>query len=324
MRYALRRMVRAVLLLVGVSVLCFAFTEMAPGNYLDEMRLNPQISPETIATLRAQFAMDRPLPVRYVRWVQSVARGEWGYSFAYDMPVAKLIAVRVRNTLLLALLAVVVAWMIALPVGVYAGARPGGWADRTVQAATSVFVSLPEIVVAVVVLALAARVPGIPLGGMTSLGFEDLSRLQQLEDVLRHAAIPALILVVAALPVLLRHLRAAVAEIVQAPYIAAARAHGIPRRRLLFRHVLPAAANPAITLMGLSLAGLLSASLLVEVLTGWPGLGPLILEATLARDVYVVIAGVMLSTLALLAGSLAADLLLVVADPRINVEAPHA
>ena len=324
MRYALRRMVRAVLLLVGVSVLCFAFTEMAPGNYLDEMRLNPQISPETIATLRAQFAMDRPLPVRYVRWVQSVARGEWGYSFAYDVPVAKLIAVRVRNTLLLALLAVVVAWMIALPVGVYAGARPGGWADRTVQAATSVFVSLPEIVVAVVVLALAARVPGIPLGGMTSLGFEDLSRLQQLEDVLRHAAIPALILVVAALPVLLRHLRATVAEIAQAPYISAARAHGIPRSRLLFRHMLPAAANPAITLMGLSLAGLLSASLLVEVLTGWPGLGPLILEATLARDVYVVIAGVMLSTLALLAGSLAADLLLVVADPRINVEAPHA
>ena len=324
MKYVLRRLVRVVLLLLGVSLLCFAFTELAPGNYLDEMRLNPQISPDTIAALRVQYAMDRPLPVRYARWIESVARGEWGYSFAYNMPVAQLVGVRMRNTLLLAIVAMFASWMIALPLGVWAGARPGGWADHLTHAATSIFISLPEIVVAVVALAFAVRLPGLPVGGMTSLGFEDLSRAAQFRDLLRHVLVPAAVLVIAAVPVILRHVRAAVAEIMEAPYIAAARAHGIPTFRLVFRHVLPAAANPAISLFGFSLAGLLSGSLLVEVITGWPGLGPLVLEATLARDIYVVICGVMLSTLALLAGSLVADVLLAIADPRISVEVPHA
>ncbi|HEU5453750.1 MAG TPA: ABC transporter permease [Terriglobales bacterium] len=323
MKYVLRRFTRVVLLLIGVSVLCFAFTALAPGNYLDEMRLNPQISPDTIASLRAQYAMDRPLPVRYARWVESVTRGEWGYSFAYNMPVAPLIWVRARNTLLLALVAMFGAWLIAVPLGVCAGVRPGGWADHLTHALTAIFLSLPEIVIAVVVLAAVVRVSWLPAGGMTSLGFDELSRAAQLRDLLRHVLVPATILIVAGLPVILRHVRAAVAEIVHAPYIAAARAHGIPPLRLVFRHVLPAAANPAISLFGFSLAGLLSGSLLVEVITGWPGLGPLILEATLARDIYVVICGVMLSTLALLAGSLAADVLLLLADPRISVEAPH-
>lgn len=324
MKYVLRRLARVVALLLGVSLLCFAFTALAPGNYLDEMRLNPQISPDTIAQLRLQFAMDRPLPVRYARWVESVARGQWGYSFAYNMPVAPLIGVRVRNTLLLAIVAMLGAWMIALPLGIWSGVRPGGWADHLTHALTAVFLSLPEIVVGVVVLAFAVRASGLPVGGMTSLGFDELSRFAQVRDLLRHVLLPAAILVVAGVPVILRHVRAAVVEIMQAPYIAAARAHGIPPFRLVFRHVLPAAANPAISLFGFSLAGLLSGSLLVEVITGWPGLGPLILEATLARDIYVVICGVMLSTMALLAGSLVADVLLMIADPRISVEAPHA
>lgn len=322
MNFILRRFTRVVLLLAGVSVLCFAFTALAPGNFLDEMRLNPQISPETIAGLRAQYGMNKPLPVRYGKWAASALRGDWGYSFAYNMPVSQLVMARARNTLILAALAMIAAWFIALPLGAWSGARPGGWVARLTTAVSSTFISVPEIMLALAAIALVVRWRVMPVGGMTSL--DELGGAARLLDILKHAMLPAAILVMTSLPILLRHIRDAVAEIMRAPYIAAARAHGVPPARLLFRHVLPAAANPAISLFGLSVAGLLSGSLLVEVIAGWPGLGPLILEATLGRDMYVVIGGVMLSTLALLAGSLLADVLLVIVDPRVTVEAPDA
>ena len=130
--------------------------------------------------------------------------------------------------------------------------------------------------------------------------------------------LPTIVLVLAGLAVVERHVRASVIEVLQAPYIQAARGLGISRNRLLFRHVLPVAANPAISLFGFSLAGLLSGSLLVEVVTGWPGLGPLILDATFSRDLYLVIGGVMLSAVFMVGGNFIADLLLLGSDPRIR------
>ena len=115
MRYFLHRFLQATFLLVGVSLLTFLFSALAPGNYFDEMRLNPQISPETVAALRAQYQLDRPMPVRYVRWVNSLLHGEMGYSFAYNSPVAPLLWVRARNTLLLTVIATLMAWALALP-----------------------------------------------------------------------------------------------------------------------------------------------------------------------------------------------------------------
>src|SRR6266404_3730332 len=119
MRFFLRRLGHAFLLLVGVSILAFLFATLAPGNYFDEMRLNPQISSETVAALRAQYQLDRPLPIRYASWVNSVLHGQMGFSFAYNSPVAPLLFVRARNTLLLTITATLIAWGIALPLGVW-------------------------------------------------------------------------------------------------------------------------------------------------------------------------------------------------------------
>ena len=119
MRYLLRRLTHAFLLVIGVSVLGFLFTTLAPGNYFDEMRLNPQIAPETLAALRAQYQLDRPLPIRYASWVNSVLHGQMGFSFAYNAPVAPLLLVRAKNTLLLTITATLLAWAIALPLGVW-------------------------------------------------------------------------------------------------------------------------------------------------------------------------------------------------------------
>src|SRR5687768_13694759 len=142
MRYFWRRLLHASFLLIGVSLLSFLFTELAPGDYLAEMRLNPQISPQTLAGLRSQYGLDQPLPVRYAAWIKSVAQGEFGFSFAYNTPVAPLLWVRAQNTLLLATIATALAWLLAIPLGVWSASRPGRIVDRISSAGTTVLLAV--------------------------------------------------------------------------------------------------------------------------------------------------------------------------------------
>jgi peptide/nickel transport system permease protein len=321
MRYFIRRTLHAVFLLFGVSLLTFLFSALAPGNYFDEMRLNPQISSETVAALRAQYQLNQPLPIRYARWLNAVAHGQLGFSFAYNSPVAPLLWVRARNTLLLTVTATLLAWLLALPLGVWSAARFGGAPDRVLSSATATLLAVPDLVFALGLLILAVRTGWFPTGGLVSVGFDELSALQKLRDIALHMTLPVTALVLATLPMLIRHVRASVAEVLDAPFLRAALGHGLTQRKLLLGYALRAAANPLISLLGFSVGMLLSGSLLVEVVMSWPGLGPLLLESILARDLYIVIGGVLLSTVFLVAGNLFADILLYWADPRIRTSA---
>jgi peptide/nickel transport system permease protein len=320
MRHLLHRLLQAALLLFGVSILTFLFSALAPGSYFDDMRLNPQISPETVAALRAQYQLDRPLPIRYAHWLTSMLHGEMGFSFAYNTPVGPLLWVRARNTLFLTVTATLIAWALALPLGIWSATSLGRLPDRTVSGATAVLLIIPDLVLALGLLILAVRSGWFPTGGMVSIGFESLSTLQKLRDIAWHLALPVVALVLATLSTLVRHVRAAIAEALEAPFLRAATSHGIPHRVLLYRYALRAAANPLLSLFGFSVGTLLSGSLIVEVVMSWPGVGPLLLESILARDLYVVIAGVLCSTLFLVAGNLLADVLIYWADPRIRTE----
>ncbi|PYU52712.1 MAG: ABC transporter substrate-binding protein [Acidobacteria bacterium] len=320
MRYLLRRLGHALLLLAGVSVLTFLFTALAPGTYFDEMRMNPQIAPETIAALRAQYGLDKPLPLRYASWLSSLVHGEMGFSFAYNSPVAPLLLVRAGNTLLLTITSTLLAWAIALPLGTWSAERMGRLPDRLLSWGTAMLLVIPDLALALGLLVLAVRSGWFPTGGMASVGFETLSPFNKLRDVALHMILPVTALVLSTLPLLFRHVRAAIADILDAPFLLAALGHGIPKRTLLYRYALPAAANPLISLFGFSIGMLLSGSLLIEVVMSWPGLGPLLLEAILARDLYVVIGGILFSTFFLVGGNLFADLLLYWADPRIRTE----
>jgi peptide/nickel transport system permease protein len=320
MRYFLRRLGHACLLVAGVSVLAFLFTTLAPGNYFDEMRLNPQIAPETLVALRAQYQLDRPLALRYVSWVNSVLHGQMGFSFAQNSPVAPLLLVRARNTLLLTVTATLLAWAMALPLGIWSAERLGQFPDRVISWSTAVLLVIPDLALALGLLVLAVRTRWFPTGGMASVDFESLSSINKIRDLAWHMTLPVTALVFSALPLLVRHVRAAVAEVLGAPFLLAAEGHGIPRHTLLFRYALTAAANPLLSLFGFSIGALLSGSLLIEVVMSWPGLGPFLLEAILARDIYVVIGGVLLSTIFLVAGNFLADMLLYWLDPRIRTE----
>ncbi len=324
MRYLLRRLLHAFLLVIGVSILAFLFTTLAPGNYFDEMRLNPQIAPETLVALRAQYQLDRPLPIRYASWLNSVLHGQMGFSFAYNAPVAPLLLVRAKNTLLLTIIATFLAWAIALPLGIWSADHLGHLSDRVISASTAVLLVIPDLALALGLLVLAVKTRWFPTGGMASVNFESLSSLHKFRDLAWHMLLPAAALVLSSLPLLVRHVRAAVAEVLQAPFLLAAEGHGIPRLTLLYRYALPAAANPLLSLFGFSIGALLSGSLLIEVVMSWPGLGPFLLEAILARDIYVVIGGVLFSTIFLVAGNFLADILLYWLDPRIRTESPSS
>ena len=320
MRYLALRSLQSLLLLLGVSLLSFVFVELAPGNFFDEMRLNPQISSETLARLRTQYGMDQPLPVRYGRWLRAASKGELGFSFAYNSPVTPLLWSRVQNTLLLTGSSTLVAWLVALPLGILSAEKRGGWIDRVLTLITGALVATPDLLLALFLLWLAVRTRWLPVGGMESLASDQKSGWAQLKDLTAHLIAPVVVLVLGFLPTLLRHTRAAMIEALNSRCVRAARAHGISRMRILFRHALPVALNPLVSFFGLSMGSLLSASLLIEVVMGWPGLGPLLLEAIQGRDVYVVVGSVMFASLFLLFGALLGDALLVAVDPRVRAK----
>jgi peptide/nickel transport system permease protein len=318
-RYALGRIGQALVQLLGLSIILFLLLKAVPGDYLSEAQMNPQISKETIAALRVQYGLDQPLPVRYLHWLRSVAAGEFGYSFAYNMPVAGLLWPRLLHTLLLTLPALALSWLIGVPLGMLAAWRRGGWLDHICSAGTSVLLALPDLLLALLVLMIALHTGRFPVGGMNSEAARDQGGWRLIADTIWHMALPVGVLVIGSMPAILRHVRSSMIEVLGTTYIRAAKGHGLSTVRLLLTHALRAAANPLISLFGLSIAGLLSVSLLVEIIVGWPGLGPMVLEATLGRDLFVVIGIAMFSMLLLTIGNFLADILLYAADPRIRV-----
>lgn len=317
-RYFEKRLLHSLFLLAAISVLAFATSQLAPGNFLDELKVNPQISAQTIDSLRVQYGLDQPITVRYFRWMKSLVHGDFGYSLSYNIPVVNLIGSRLRNTLFLGTVAMLMAWAFALPMGIWCVRRTGAWLDAICSGFSTLLLGTPELALALLFILIAAHFGILPTGGMTSSVPE--AGWNSVIDLFRHLLIPAAALALPAIPLLYRHVRTAMLEAWHSPFVRAAKGHGISETRLLLRHALPIALNPLISLFGLSLATLISGSFLVEVITGWPGLGPLFLEAVYSRDSHVVMAVVMVFSVFLLAANFLADLLLYAADPRVRAE----
>jgi peptide/nickel transport system permease protein len=320
MRYIGRRLIHTIFLLLAISFFSFVLLQLAPGDFFDAMRLNPEISQHTVETIRSKYGLDQPLPIRYERWLRSILEGKLGQSLASNSPVAPLLRVRACNTVLLSGTATLLAWLLALPIGVWSAAKQGAWGDRIASLATSAVLTVPDLLLLLGLLLLAVRTGWFPTGGMVSTGVDEMSFWARAKDIAFHLLLPAFGLAVVMLPVLVRHVRSAMIEALESPFIRAARGHGIARGRLLFRYALPAASNPLISLLGFSVATMLSTSMLAEVVFSWPGLGPLLVESIFSRDVYVVVAVVMLSSAFLVMGNLVSDLLLFASDPRIRTE----
>jgi peptide/nickel transport system permease protein len=214
-RYLGRRAGHGLLMLFGVSILMFLLFQAAPGDFLSEMKMNSQISPETITMLRAQYGLDQPLPERYWMWLKSSARGDFGYSFAYNTPASTLLWPRARNTLLLSVPALLISWLIAVPLGVFAAGWKGRWADRLFSGGTSALLALPDVLIALLALLVALKTGMFPVGGMTSTNAQDQGTWAYVRDLGWHMVLPVAAMVIGSLTMILRHVRASVSEVLE-------------------------------------------------------------------------------------------------------------
>ncbi|HZK23878.1 MAG TPA: ABC transporter permease [Oscillospiraceae bacterium] len=306
----LRRFAQTLLVLFGVSAATFLAMHAAPGHPLQanpELRLDPT-AVERWLQLRQ---LDQPLLSQYLSWLSRVFRGDFGDSLLYNRPVVELIAERLPSTLLLTVTAFCLALFLAIVIGIYAATRQNSWLDRFVCTLSLAGISVPNFWFGIVLIILFAyRFPLLPSVGLRTPG--DGSLL----DILRHMLMPLFVMVAGNFAHYVRYVRSAILDVLNQDYIRAVRSRGLQEKEILYRHVLPNAAIPIITIAALSLPRLFTGAMVAEYVFGWPGIGRWIITSTMARD-YPVIMTVNLYTASLVAmANFLADALYLLIDPR--------
>lgn len=313
LRYLLRRLVFAAFLVFAVSSASLLLTRLAPGDYASGT-LGIGASDQAREQLRARYGLDRPLAAQYWDWLARAARLDFGRSLAYDRPVIDLIPERAANTAILALSALLLATLIGLPLGIMTGTRHGGALVGAVRAASVLLLSMPPLLTSLLLVFLAARTGWLPIGGMRSLDGTKAGGAAL--DLLRHMVVPVLALAMPLTAMFERLQAQAMSEVVGQPYVLATLARGVPRARVVWRDALKAALRPIASIYGIVVGTLLSGSFAVEIITAWPGLGRLMLDALRARDVYLVAGCAAAGSVFLAAGTLLSDAALAAVDPR--------
>ncbi len=319
-RFIIKRLVITIPLLLGMTFLIFFFIQLAPGDFLDSLRLNPQVSQNSIELYTRQFHLDKPLVVQYMVWLKNLCRLDLGYSFSYKASVRSVIASRAFNTFLLSAASIVFTWIFVIPLAIGVCLCRRRWVDRVISVFSYIGISTPTFFLAFLLLYAATFTRVLPLGGMRSLDFDQFSFWGKAFDIGRHLIIPTLVLSIGSIASLQRVLRANLLEVLGSGYILAAKGRGLPPRRILYVHALKNALNPMVTIFGYQFSSLLSGAALTEIICGWPGLGSVMLEAVQAQDLYLVMGSALIGGVLLIAGNLLADILLGVFDPRIRYQ----
>ncbi len=316
--YIAKRLFYSLFLLLGITFLTFLFIQIAPGDFLSELKSNPQVSRSTIKLYEEKFHLDKPLIEQYLIWVKNLLKGDLGYSFSYKAEVKKVIASRAKNTLLLSLSAVIFTWIFVIPLGILASLHKDKFIDKFLSFLSYIGISTPSFFMAMLLLYFAYITRWFPLGGMRSLRFDELSCFAKFLDIIKHLIIPTLALSFASISSLQRIMRANLLEVLGSSYILSAKARGLGKKRILYIHTLKNALNPMITIFGYQFSSLLSGAALTEIIVGWPGLGRVTLEAVMKQDLYLVMGSVIIGGVLLILGNLIADVLLASCDPRIR------
>ena len=318
LKYILRRLILSLPVLLGVSILSFIIISAAPGDFLDNYRLNPSINPEQIDRLVNQFGFDKPVIVQYFSWLWQVMKGNFGYSFVYHVPVFNLVWRRLGATLLLSITTLIFTWGIGIPLGIYSALHKYSFGDQLWSFVAFIGISIPNFFFALLWLFMSAKTGWFPIGGIISQNFDELSLVGKIGDYLWHVVGPMVTLGTSGLASLMRQMRGQLLDQLRQDYVIFARAKGMPERNVIYKHALRNAINPIVTMFGYALAGLLSGAVLTETVFGWPGMGRLVIESLTSQDLFLVMATLLLSALLLIIGNLIADLLLAWVDPRIR------
>lgn len=338
--YVVKRLFQGFITLLLASALSFIIVELAPGDYLDVIKANPKISPETLQQYIELFGLEPPkIPEgapswqvlliqlgheisKYWRWlVQALTQFNLGTSFVYFRPVSSLLAERIPATLLLAIASMIITWAIAIPLGILGAVQQNTMTDKVLRVISYLGQGFPSFITALLLLIFAQNVsPLLPVGDMTSLDHAELPLAGKVVDIAWHMILPTIALSITSFAGLQRLMRGQLLDVLRQEYIQTARAKGLPENKVIYVHALRNAINPLITLLGFEFASLLSGAFIAEFFFNWPGLGRLILQAVTAQDLYLVMGSLLMGAAMLIVGNLLADLFLKFIDPRIKLE----
>lgn len=304
-RYAVRRIVQAIPVILLSTVFVFALLQIAPGDPV-RMLASPTATEADINRIRDRLGLDEPLPAQYLTWLTNVAQVDFGESVRSGAPVNELLPDRLLNTVRLTLAAMVITIVVGMAAGTLAAMRPGTWIDTSIMATSVLGLSLPPFWLGLMlILFFSVRLDWLPAGG---------------GDSLLHMILPAISLGLASAAIVARMVRSSMLEVVGHDYVRTARAKGLSQRTLMFRHALPNALIPTITVIGLEFGTLLAGATITETIFAWPGLGSLLVQSILNRDFPVVQAALLLITVTFVLINLLTDLLYAVVDPRITLD----
>ena len=319
--YLAKRLLMMVPLLIGITIITFVVIHVTPGEPVEmQVAMNPKVSAEARERLRKFYELDKPLHVQYAKWVSRLARLDFGRSFSPDgRPVIDKISERLPITINLNLIALFLEFAFAIPIGVLAATHRDGPLDRW----TTVFVFLgfatPLFWLSLILMYLfGVKLGWLPISGIHSLGYKAHGFLWQAWDIAKHLILPISVATFGSLAGLSRYMRSSMIEVLGQDYIMTARAKGLAERTVIYKHALRNALLPAITLLGLSVPGLIGGSVIFESIFSIPGMGQLFYQGVMARDYPLVMGILVIGAVLTLIGNLLADLAYAVADPRIR------
>lgn len=316
LRMIVRRVAVSVLMLAAISILIFVVLRLLPGDpIITRLGASASASPEALARLRAQAGLDDPIIVQYWHWISGAVHGDFGQSYFNTFSVGELISQRLPETIELTILSVVLAVVIAVPSALVAVRRPGGVVDRIVTTGASAGMAFPQFIVGITLIVIFA----VKLRAFPSRGYVPIS--QSLVYNLHDMLLPSLTLAVAAAPLLIRHLRASLLEVLDMPYIRTATGKGVSQRRVLTVHALGNATVPTLTMLGMIVGYTLGGAVIVEYIFGLPGLGSLAVNSVMNRDYAVLQSAVLLISGMFIVTNLVVDILIGVVDPRLRIGA---
>jgi peptide/nickel transport system permease protein len=312
-RFVVRRVIQSLFLLLGISVLSYGMMRAAPGGP-DTFYDDPRIPPSTRERLREEFGLNEPIPIQYGKWFWNALHLNFGYSFIDRRPVVDKIAERLPATLQLSFASLLLG-LLGIPMGVYAARHRGQWGDNVLRVFTVVGNAVPHWWLGLIILVISANTVRIfPLGGMFTTGDGSLP------DRLWHLILPASIGAMTGWIVFSRFLRSEVLEVLGQDFVRTARAKGVQERLVMTRHVLRNALIPVVTILGGSLAGLVSGAVLFESTFSWPGIGRMAVAAAFQRDYPVLMALTMMGSTLVILGNLLADIAYGWVDPRVRYD----
>jgi peptide/nickel transport system permease protein len=324
--YLLRRGLYMIVTLFFISIIGFILINLPPGSALDN-RLNQlraqggDLSMYEMETLRKQYGLDDQIEVKYVKWMGGVLHGDFGQSFTFGQPVGSLIWGRFAFTVVLSLSALIFAWVVAVPVGVYSATHRYNMPDYVITVLQFVGVAVPEFLLALLLMVFASGVLHQDVGGLFSQRFDHAAwSWAKFVDLVQHLWIPVLVIAAASTAGLTRVMRANLLDVLNYQYVQTARAKGLQESIVIWKHAVRNALHPLVMALGTSLPVLLSGEVIVSIVLNLPSDGPLYNTALQNKDMYLAITFLLLSSVLLVVGNLIADLLLVWLDPRVRLE----